>query len=131
MALLTNASDILTFPRHAILAGGRTLTLTVRRSQTVIFVSEFKFNSLVKMHSLRLFWEVNNEAALQRRHTRINRRKLEQIENIPDLEFVHRFRLDKQTFWSLCDDLRHLTSLKGTREISLQLKVRFVLLTLG
>lgn len=75
------------------------------------------------MHSLRLFWSANNEAALQRRQTRLDRRKLDEIVNIPDLEFVHRFRLDKQTFRSLCDDLRHLTSLKGTREISLQLKV--------
>ncbi|CAG4984831.1 unnamed protein product [Parnassius apollo] len=47
-----------------------------------------------------------------------------QIVEMEELEFVHRFRLDKQSFWRLCDDLRRLTSLKGTK-ISLEIKRRF------
>ncbi|CAG5027468.1 unnamed protein product [Parnassius apollo] len=75
------------------------------------------------MHTLRLLWPANNETTLQRRQTRVNRRKMVQIVEIEELEFVHRFRLDKQSFWHLCDDLRRLTSLKGTREINLEIKV--------
>ncbi|CAG5012200.1 unnamed protein product [Parnassius apollo] len=75
------------------------------------------------MHTLRLLWTANNETTLQRRQTRVNRRKMVQIVEMEELEFVHRFRLDKQSFWRLCDDLRRLTSLKGTREISLEIKV--------
>lgn len=77
------------------------------------------------MHTLRLLWAANNEAALQRRQTRKHRRNMEQIVEMSELEFVHRFRLDKQSFRHLCDDLRRLTSVKGTREISLQIKVSF------
>ncbi|CAG5019210.1 unnamed protein product [Parnassius apollo] len=75
------------------------------------------------MHTLRLLWPANNETTLQRRQTRVNRRKMVQIVEMEELEFVHRFRLDKQSFWRLCDDLRRLTSLKGIREISLEIKV--------
>ncbi|CAG5055752.1 unnamed protein product [Parnassius apollo] len=75
------------------------------------------------MHTLRLLWAANNETTLQRRQTRVNRRKMVQIVEMEELEFVHRFRLDKQSFWHICDDLRRFTSLKGTREISLEIKV--------
>ncbi|CAG5002254.1 unnamed protein product [Parnassius apollo] len=75
------------------------------------------------MHTLRLLWAANNETTLQRRQTRENRRKMVQIVEMEELELVQRFRLDKQSFWRLCDDLRRLTSLKGTREISLEIKV--------
>ncbi|CAG5000667.1 unnamed protein product [Parnassius apollo] len=77
------------------------------------------------MHTLRLLWPANNETTLQRRQTRVNRREMVQIVEMEELEFVHRFRLDKQSFWRLCDDLRRLTSLKGTREINLEIKRRF------
>ncbi|XP_045506495.1 putative nuclease HARBI1 [Colias croceus] len=75
------------------------------------------------MHNIRLLWAANIETTLQRRQTRINRRKMVQIVEMEELEFIHRFRLDKQSFWRLCDDLRCLTSLKGTQEISLEIKV--------
>ena len=76
------------------------------------------------MHSLRLLWAAHNEEIWLRRHKRnISRQCLEQINEMPDLLFRERFRLDKQTFYKLCQDLRVHTSLRGTREISLEVKV--------
>ncbi|CAG4984828.1 unnamed protein product [Parnassius apollo] len=48
------------------------------------------------MHTLRLLWTANNETTLQRRQTRVNRRKMVQIVEMEELEFVHRFRFQRR-----------------------------------
>lgn len=77
-----------------------------------------------KMHKLRLLWAAHNEEVwLRRRRRNINRQCLENIGEIPDLLFVERFRLDKISFKKLCRDLRVHSSLRGTKEIPLEIKV--------
>lgn len=75
------------------------------------------------MHALRLFWAANFEEAWIRRRVRVNRRTAETVDEMSQSDFISRFRLNKQTFSSLCNDLRRLTSLRGTEEIPLEAKV--------
>ncbi|KAL4721387.1 hypothetical protein ACJJTC_014811 [Scirpophaga incertulas] len=75
------------------------------------------------MHSLNLLWTAHNENAWERRQKRLSlRRQLEKIEDIPELLFTQHFRLDKSTFTQLCDELKVHTELKGSLEITLEVK---------
>ncbi|XP_022823108.1 putative nuclease HARBI1 [Spodoptera litura] len=74
------------------------------------------------MHTLRLLWAANTEEEWNRRNKRKLCRK-NQYEEIPDNNFIDAFRLDKETFTLLCNDLRAHTSLRGTKHISLETKV--------
>lgn len=78
------------------------------------------------MHCLRLLRAANNEEVLIRRRLRTHRRSIEVIAEMSEVEFIQRFRLDKQTFRHLYNDHRRLSSLKGTKEISLEVKVSIV-----
>ncbi|XP_060810197.1 putative nuclease HARBI1 [Amyelois transitella] len=76
------------------------------------------------MHSLRLLWAAHNENTWVRRQRRFSsRRHMETIEDMPELLFIQHFRLDKKTFRRLCDELKRYTGLKGSNEISLEVKV--------
>lgn len=92
------------------------------------------------MHSLYMLRSANSEGAWIRRRLRLNRRsgprQNEIVPEMSEMEFLNRFRIDKRTFRLLCADLRNLGSLKGTREIPLEVKasilkfcVIFLLLT--
>ncbi|CAK1597621.1 unnamed protein product [Parnassius mnemosyne] len=48
---------------------------------------------------------------------------MESVEDMPELLFVEHFRLNKSTFRRLCNDLRVHTSLRGSKEIPLKIKV--------
>ncbi|XP_045541785.1 putative nuclease HARBI1 isoform X4 [Papilio machaon] len=50
-----------------------------------------------------------------------NRERL--LQKIPEWQFRAHYRLNKEEFHSLCDELRHNTSLKGSKTTSLELKV--------
>lgn len=77
------------------------------------------------MHSLRLLWGAHNESAWLRRQRRYSARlKLENVEDMPETFFIEHFRLNKSTFKQLCRDLRIYTALRGSLEISLEIKVR-------
>lgn len=77
------------------------------------------------MHSLRLLWVAHNENTWERRQKRlIQRRQLETIQDMPESLFIQHFRLNKSTFRKLCKDLKGHTQLKGSPEISLEIKVR-------
>ncbi|KAL4720306.1 hypothetical protein ACJJTC_013560 [Scirpophaga incertulas] len=43
--------------------------------------------------------------------------------DIPELLFTQHFRLDKSTFTQLCDELKVHTELKGSLEITLEVKI--------
>ncbi|KAL0810119.1 hypothetical protein ABMA28_010921 [Loxostege sticticalis] len=76
------------------------------------------------MHTLRLLWAAHNEEVWLRRQRRNDfRHCLERIAEMPDLFFREQFRLNKSTFRKLCIDLRTYTSLRGTKEIPLEVKV--------
>lgn len=76
------------------------------------------------MHTLRLLWAAHNEEVWLRRQRRNDfRHCLERIAEMPDLLFREQFRLNKSTFRKLCIDLRTYTSLRGTKEIPLEVKV--------
>lgn len=76
------------------------------------------------MHTLNMLWCAHNEEVwLRRRKRDINRQCMETIREMPETLFVQQFRLDKSTFQDLCQELRHKTSLKGTNEIPLKVKV--------
>lgn len=82
------------------------------------------FLFFAKMYKLGLLWAAHNEDMWLRRNRRnINRNRLENVNDMPDLLFIERFRLDKVTFQNLCRDLRIHTSLRGTNEITLEIKV--------
>lgn len=76
------------------------------------------------MHTLRLLWAAHNEEVWLRRQKRnIARKNLEKINEMPELLFTGTFRLDKKTFFKLCQDLRAHTTLRGTINIPLEVKV--------
>ncbi|XP_047535476.1 uncharacterized protein LOC125069909 [Vanessa atalanta] len=76
------------------------------------------------MHTLNMLWCAHNEEVWLRRQKRDkNRQCMENIREMPATLFVQQFRLDKTTFEALCRELRHKTSLKGTKEIPLNVKV--------
>ncbi|XP_046976572.1 putative nuclease HARBI1 [Vanessa cardui] len=76
------------------------------------------------MHTLNMLWCAHNEEVWLRRQKRDkNRQCMENIREMPATLFVQQFRLDKTTFQALCHELRHKTSLKGTKEIPLNVKV--------
>lgn len=86
-----------------------------------MFVSN---NLAFKMHTLNMLWCAHNEEVWLRRQKRqINRQCMETIREMPETLFVQQFRLDKLTFQALCQELRQKTSLKGTNEIPLKVKV--------
>lgn len=77
------------------------------------------------MHTLNTLWCAHNEEVWLRRLNRdLNRQCLETISEMPESLFVQQFRLNKSTFQALCEQLRHKTSLKGTKEIPLKVKVK-------
>lgn len=45
---------------------------------------------------------------------------------MPESLFIEHFRLNKSTFRRLCRDLRHYTTLKGSLEVPLEVKVRII-----
>lgn len=79
------------------------------------------------MHSLKLLWAAHNEEVWLRRERRnIQRRCLETVNEMPENLFIERFRLNKKCFKHLCQDLRAHTVLRGTKQISLEVKVNKV-----
>ncbi|XP_026734088.1 uncharacterized protein LOC113505615 [Trichoplusia ni] len=76
------------------------------------------------MHSLNMLWCAQNEERwLKKQERDFNHQCVGTIEVIPDSIFVQHFRLNKSTFRSLCQELRVKTSLRGSQEISLTVKV--------
>lgn len=76
------------------------------------------------MHALNMLWCAHNEEVWLRRQKRyVNRQCIETIREMPTSLFVQQFRLDKTTFRALCQELRQKTSLRGTNEIPLEVKV--------
>ncbi|CAG9130974.1 unnamed protein product [Plutella xylostella] len=76
------------------------------------------------MLALRMLWAAHNEEVWRRRQLRQrNRRRLENIDEMPDVSFQERFRLDKPTFRELCGDLRARTNLRGTNAIPIEVKI--------
>ncbi|XP_063538130.1 uncharacterized protein LOC134747435 [Cydia strobilella] len=74
--------------------------------------------------TLRLLRAAHNaEVSRRRRRRRENRVRLERVEKMPELLFIQQFRLSKSVFKQLCSDLRTQTTLRGTREIPLKIKV--------
>lgn len=56
--------------------------------------------------------------------TRALQRKTTNLLELPETEFKNRFRLTKEAFIFLCGELRQHTSLRSTKRISIELKVR-------
>ncbi|KAJ8720629.1 hypothetical protein PYW08_006094 [Mythimna loreyi] len=76
------------------------------------------------MHSLNMLRSAHNEEVwLRRRKRYVYRKCMQTISEMPETLFVQQFRLDKSTFVALCHELRQKTTLKGTREIPLKVKV--------
>ncbi|KAJ8708188.1 hypothetical protein PYW08_010554 [Mythimna loreyi] len=76
------------------------------------------------MHTLRFLRAAHNESVwLRRKKRNIYRKKMESVENMPELLFTANFRLNKNIFRQLCNDLRVHTSLRGSKEIPLAIKV--------
>ncbi|CAH2109222.1 unnamed protein product [Euphydryas editha] len=80
------------------------------------------------MHTLRLLWAAQNESVWLRRQRRyLFRQQLETVDEMPDELFIQHFRLSKIVFKHLCRILRARTTLRGTPEIPLEIKVSKVL----
>ncbi|CAH2090586.1 unnamed protein product [Euphydryas editha] len=76
------------------------------------------------MHTLRLLWAAQNESVWLRRQGRyLSRQQLETVDEMPDELFIQHFRLSKIVFKQLCRILRARTTLRGTPEIPLEIKV--------
>ncbi|KAJ8714844.1 hypothetical protein PYW08_004890 [Mythimna loreyi] len=88
------------------------------------FVNCILFVYLFKMHALNMLRSAHNEEVwLRRRKRYVYRKCMQTISEMPETLFVQQFRLDKSTFVALCYELRQKTTLKGTREIPLKVKV--------
>lgn len=79
-------------------------------------------------------WRMLIEARAQdeRDQLRNHRARLRTISNplydLPDQEFQRNYRLSKDCFAFLCEELRQLTDLKSSQRVSLETKVSGILL---
>jgi hypothetical protein len=73
------------------------------------------------MLELNLWLQAQTED--RRRVNRERRFDMGSISKMTSVEFVRQFRLDKETFILLCDDLKRFTSLRGTRRYPVEVKV--------
>lgn len=80
---------------------------------------------MFKMYTLNMLWSGHKEEVwLKRRQRNLYRQYIETIHEMSNTLFIQRFRLSKVTFEALVQDLRRKTSIKGSNEIPLEVKVR-------